>query len=276
MPGTSPGPHSRPPRSRAARWSTPRTRTPASRSSRSRSTAAWWSTRPSCSSRPTSSACRSSGPRWRRPRRWARPTPPGSRRGSGTAWTTCATTGPKTSAGSRPWTTPSAKSSTSTGRRRSPAPSTGSSSCTDADDADHRRGSARWHTRLVRSLETEVLVIGGGATGAGVLWDCALRGFDTVLVERGDLAEGTSGRFHGLLHSGGRYVVKDPRAADECVRENVVLRRIAADCIEDTGGLFVTTPDDDPDLGERTVAVLAHNGVGVEVPQQGCCGLPLQ
>jgi glycerol-3-phosphate dehydrogenase subunit C len=128
----------------------------------------------------------------------------------------------------------------------------------------------------VRSLETEVLVIGGGATGAGVLWDCALRGFDTVLVERSDLAEGTSGRFHGLLHSGGRYVVKDPRAADECVRENVVLRRIAADCIEDTGGLFVTTPDDEPDLGERTVAVLAHNGVGVEVPQQGCCGLPLQ
>ena len=54
----------------------------------------------------------------------------------------------------------------------------------------------------MRSLETEVLVIGGGATGAGVLWNCALRGFDAVLVERGDLAEGTSGRFHGLLHSG--------------------------------------------------------------------------
>ena len=32
----------------------------------------------------------------------------------------------------------------------------------------------------------------------------------------------------------------------------------------------------EPDLGERTVAVLAHNGVGVEVPPQGCCGLPLQ
>ena len=72
----------------------------------------------------------------------------------------------------------------------------------------------------MRSLETEVLVIGGGATGAGVARDCALRGFDAVLVERGDLADGTTGRFHGLLHSGGRYVVKDPVAAEECVDEN--------------------------------------------------------
>jgi glycerol-3-phosphate dehydrogenase len=103
----------------------------------------------------------------------------------------------------------------------------------------------------VAQLEAEVLVIGGGATGAGVAWDAALRGFDVVLVERGDLAEGTSGRFHGLLHSGGRYVVKDPVAAEECVVENAILRRIIPDCIEDTGGLFVTTPDDDPAYGDR-------------------------
>ena len=116
----------------------------------------------------------------------------------------------------------------------------------------------------MRSLETEVLVIGGGATGAGVLWDCALRGFDAVLVDRADLAEGTSGRFHGLLHSGGRYVVKDPQAADECVRENVVLRRILADCIEDTGGLFVTTPDDDPAYGDEFLAGCAKQGLPTE------------
>lgn len=95
-----------------------------------------------------------------------------------------------------------------------------------------------------------MLVIGGGATGAGVAWDAALRGFDVVLAERGDLAEGTSGRFHGLLHSGGRYVVKDPVAAEECVVENAILRRVIPDCIEDTGGLFVTTPDDDPAYGD--------------------------
>ena len=100
-------------------------------------------------------------------------------------------------------------------------------------------------------LQADVLVIGGGATGAGVAWDAALRGFDVVLVDRGDLAEGTSGRFHGLLHSGGRYVVKDPVAAEECVAENAILRRVIPDCIEDTGGLFVTTPDDDPAYGDR-------------------------
>src|SRR6478736_5299565 len=104
------------------------------------------------------------------------------------------------------------------------------------------------------TLTTDVLVIGGGATGAGVAWDAALRGYDVVLVDRADLAEGTSGRFHGLLHSGGRYVVKDPRAAEECIAENRILRAVAADCIEDTGGLFVTTPFDDPGYAERFMA----------------------
>ncbi|MGH9247627.1 MAG: anaerobic glycerol-3-phosphate dehydrogenase subunit GlpA [Acidimicrobiales bacterium] len=113
-------------------------------------------------------------------------------------------------------------------------------------------------------LTTEVLVIGGGASGAGVLRDAAMRGFAAILVERGDLATGTTGRFHGLLHSGARYVVKDPLAAVECIHENRVLRRIAADCIEDTGGLFVTTPLDDPAYAEPFVAGCHACGVPVE------------
>ena len=113
-------------------------------------------------------------------------------------------------------------------------------------------------------LSCEVLVIGGGATGAGVAWDCALRGFDTVLVERRDLAEGTSGRFHGLLHSGARYAVKDVAAAEECIGENMVLREIAADSIEDSGGLFVTTPEDDPAYGDALVAGCGRVGIPIE------------
>jgi len=116
----------------------------------------------------------------------------------------------------------------------------------------------------VTTISTEVLVIGGGATGAGVAWDAALRGFDVVLVDRADLAEGTSGRFHGLLHSGGRYVVKDPVAADECVAENAILRRVIPDCIEDTGGLFVTTPDDDPAYGDRFLEGCRRAGLPTE------------
>ncbi len=114
------------------------------------------------------------------------------------------------------------------------------------------------------SLTTEVLVIGGGATGAGVAWDASLRGLDVILVDRLDLAEGTSGRFHGLVHSGGRYVVKDAPAARECIAENRILRRIAADCIEDTGGLFVTTQWDDPGYADRFAQACRETDVDCE------------
>ena len=114
------------------------------------------------------------------------------------------------------------------------------------------------------SLETEVLVIGGGSTGAGVVRDAAMRGLKTVLVERKDLADGTTGRYHGLLHSGGRYAVKDQEAARECVVENAILRRIASDCIEDTGGLFVCTPWDDAAFGDDFVEGCRATGVPVE------------
>ncbi|HET9323373.1 MAG TPA: anaerobic glycerol-3-phosphate dehydrogenase subunit GlpA [Gaiellaceae bacterium] len=114
------------------------------------------------------------------------------------------------------------------------------------------------------SIETEALVIGGGSTGTGVARDAAMRGLKTVLVERKDLAEGTTGRYHGLLHSGGRYAVKDPEAAKECVAENAILRRIASDCIEDTGGLFVSTPWDDPAFGDTFLEGCRATGVPVE------------
>ena len=114
------------------------------------------------------------------------------------------------------------------------------------------------------TLTTDVLVIGGGATGVGVAWDASLRGLDVVLVDRHDLAEGTSGRFHGMVHSGGRYAVKDPNAAKECVAENAILRRVAADCIEDTGGMFVTTPFDDPAFADRFAQGCAQTGVPCE------------
>jgi glycerol-3-phosphate dehydrogenase len=121
----------------------------------------------------------------------------------------------------------------------------------------------------VPALETEVLVIGGGSTGAGVVRDAAMRGFSSILVERGDLATGTTGRFHGLLHSGGRYAVTDPVAARECVAENAILRRTAADCIEDTGGLFVTTKWDDPAFGDEFAQGCRETGVPLEeIPVQ--------
>jgi glycerol-3-phosphate dehydrogenase len=117
--------------------------------------------------------------------------------------------------------------------------------------------------KAVTRLEADVLVIGGGATGAGVAWDASLRGYQTILVDRYDLSQGTSGRFHGLLHSGGRYVVKDPQAATECIVENRILRNVAAATIEDTGGLFVTTPADDFSYGDDFLRACADTGVPV-------------
>ncbi len=116
----------------------------------------------------------------------------------------------------------------------------------------------------MRTLTTDVLVIGGGATGAGALRDLALRSIRCALVEKGDLTHGTTGRYHGLLHSGGRYVVKDPQSAEECARENEILRKIMPHCIEETGGLFVVTPADDESYAERFVAACRRTGVWVE------------
>ena len=81
--------------------------------------------------------------------------------------------------------------------------------------------------RASPSAACDVLVVGGGATGTGLARDLALRGLRVVLVEQGDLAHGTTGRYHGLLHSGGRYVVRDPTSARDCAAENQVLRRVA-------------------------------------------------
>ncbi len=92
--------------------------------------------------------------------------------------------------------------------------------------------------------DTEVLVLGGGSTGCGIARDLAMRGLDVTLVERGNLTHGTTGRMHGLLHSGGRYAVSDQASAKECIEENYVLQEIAGHCVEMTGGLFVQRPED--------------------------------
>ena len=110
----------------------------------------------------------------------------------------------------------------------------------------------------------DVLVVGGGATGAGVLRDLARRGLRTLLVERGDWGTGTTGRYHGLLHSGGRYVAKDRLAAQECISENRILRRIAPASIEDTGGYFVATLADPDDYVEAFPAACAAADVDCE------------
>ena len=111
-------------------------------------------------------------------------------------------------------------------------------------------------------LNTEVIVVGGGATGAGIARDLALRSIPCILIERGDFASGASGRNHGLFHSGGRYAVSDPETAKECIAENRILRRIAPHCIEETGGLFVSLPEDGLDF--RNQFLKGCEAVGID------------
>jgi glycerol-3-phosphate dehydrogenase len=96
-----------------------------------------------------------------------------------------------------------------------------------------------------KKMETQVLIIGGGVTGAGLARDFSLRGVHCVVVEKHDINAGASGANHGLLHSGARYVSSDQGAARECCLESALLKKMAPDCIEDTGGLFIAVEGDD-------------------------------
>lgn len=113
----------------------------------------------------------------------------------------------------------------------------------------------------VSSITTDVIIIGGGATGAGIARDCALRGLTCVLLERRDIATGATGRNHGLLHSGARYAVNDAESAQECIQENLILKRIARHCIEDTKGLFITLPEDDLEYQKTFLESCASAGI---------------
>jgi glycerol-3-phosphate dehydrogenase len=79
------------------------------------------------------------------------------------------------------------------------------------------------------STEVDVLVIGGGVTGCGVALDAASRGLSVALVEKSDLAHGTSRWSSKLVHGGLRYLATgDVGLALESARErDVLLRRTA-------------------------------------------------
>src|SRR5690349_17443295 len=60
--------------------------------------------------------------------------------------------------------------------------------------------------KKIQSEEYDLLIIGGGITGAGIALDAASRGLKTALVEKKDFAFGTSSRSTKLIHGGLRYL----------------------------------------------------------------------
>lgn len=111
-------------------------------------------------------------------------------------------------------------------------------------------------------IETQVLIIGGGATGTGIARDLALRGLKVILIEKQDLNAGASGGNHGLLHSGARYVCSDPKAAVACSNELNIIKKNAGHCVEETNGFFVAVPGDD----ERYIADFPGKCGAADIP----------
>jgi glycerol-3-phosphate dehydrogenase len=91
----------------------------------------------------------------------------------------------------------------------------------------------------VLARDWDVLVIGGGISGAGVLLEAARRGLRALLVERHDFAWGTSSRSSKLVHGGLRYL-KDGhiRLTAESVREREMLLACAPGLVEPQGFAF--------------------------------------
>lgn len=78
--------------------------------------------------------------------------------------------------------------------------------------------------RLAAGHEVDVLVVGGGITGVGVALDAATRGLSVALIDRGDLASGTSRWSSKLAHGGLRYLTKgDVGLAWESATERAIL-----------------------------------------------------
>lgn len=111
----------------------------------------------------------------------------------------------------------------------------------------------------------DVIIIGGGATGAGTLRDCARRGLKALLLERHDIATGTTGRNHGLLHSGARYAVTDAHSAEECIKENIILKKIAGHCVEANDGFFISLPEDSLEYQAEFVKACNNVGISAEI-----------
>ena len=99
--------------------------------------------------------------------------------------------------------------------------------------------SVRARVGDLAARELDLLVIGGGITGAGVLRDAAMRGLRAALVERADFGAGTSSRSSRLIHGGLRYLEhRQWRLVFEALRERSTLLRLAPHLVRPLGFVF--------------------------------------
>jgi glycerol-3-phosphate dehydrogenase len=96
--------------------------------------------------------------------------------------------------------------------------------------------SAANRPQMMEQLKTQsfdLLVVGGGITGAGIALDAAARGMKVALVEKGDFASGTSSKSTKLIHGGLRYLKQLEFAlVSEVGRERAILHRLAPHLVQ--------------------------------------------
>lgn len=124
----------------------------------------------------------------------------------------------------------------------------------------------------------DVIVIGGGTTGTATIRDLVLRGFtNTLLLERDDLASGTSGGCHSALHGGSRYAVSDIETAKECLKENRVFREIVPQVVDPTDAMWVAKTDEHMEFAKQWMKNADDIGLPYEIitPEEAVADEPL-
>ncbi|HEY8581501.1 MAG TPA: FAD-dependent oxidoreductase, partial [Capillimicrobium sp.] len=110
---------------------------------------------------------------------------------------------------------------------------------------------------LAHGESVDVLVVGGGITGAGVALDAVSRGLSVALLERGDLAQGTSRWSSKLVHGGIRYLARaEPGIAWESARERAILLRSAPHLVGPLPMLVPLTPQLPGPMAAGTMSIL--------------------
>src|SRR3954466_2127973 len=95
---------------------------------------------------------------------------------------------------------------------------------------------ASWQRVGDPSINWDILVSGGGATGVGIAVDAAARGYSVALVEQSDFGKGTSSRSTKLVHGGVRYLQQgNISLVMEALKERGILRQNAPHLVHDLG-----------------------------------------
>lgn len=110
---------------------------------------------------------------------------------------------------------------------------------TEATNGEFSAQTRLSNLQKLKSDQYDILIVGGGITGAGIARDAAMRGYQTALIDKGDFASGTSSKSSRLVHGGVRYLeMFEFGLVFEASRERRVLWTIAPHLVKPLPFLF--------------------------------------